>query len=278
MATKRELIREKQKKQYDKKLVESVLTKDEVNTSPKKQKRTRRFCLTTYIDVQALSLYLSRCTWVQHWCYCTHDRDYNEDNTPKIIHTHVLLYTYEAKTSSAIKKNFDSFAREYYSSLGLEAQNTLVQECHDSSAQYRYLRHLDNPEKAPYTADEVFCDDLAYWNTLSVTNGMTDSTKNCGLAILNDILNGVDSYTMCQRYGKEYIYHASHYKSMVRDISSENARQSFATFRDMCEFALADSEFSRYEEQVFYSVLAYVQCKFSESLSTNEQVERFLKG
>ena len=55
-----------------------------------KEKRSRKFCLSSYIDVRALEPYISTQPWVQHWAMCTHDRDLKEDGSTKETHTHKI--------------------------------------------------------------------------------------------------------------------------------------------------------------------------------------------
>ena len=273
---KRTKERSKTARPLNEEAVNSVLDKDN-DTKTQKQKRTRRFCLTTYIDVLALDSFLKRSPWVQHYAYCTHDRDYNEDGTPKMLHTHVLLYTYDAKTSSAIKKIFDNYSAEYYKKIGLDPQNTCTQECHDMGAQFRYLRHLDNPNKQPYNADEVYTDDIVYWNELCRTAGMTDSSTNTGLAMLNDYLSGMSSYEMVERYGKEYMYHAKQIREMALAVLSETQKETFGGLLQMCEFALGDSSYTQAQLVLFYQMLSYVQAKFKQA-QNNGEVGYYLKA
>lgn len=263
MATKRQLINEKKKaRSLDKNLVDIVNGDKEKEAS--KLKRTRRFCLTTYIDENAIYPYLNRLQWVQHFAFIVHNKDKNEDGTTKEKHTHILLYTFEAKTASAIKKNFDNFSAEYYKDKEQEVQNTLVQECHDIVSQWRYLIHLDDKDKYQYDKQDIVCDDLSYWNTLDRTNGMIDHSKNYGLAILDDYLSGTDCYTMAQRYGKEWIYHIAHYQNAVRLMVSEQNRQTFGGLAEICQFALSDSTYSEEQITLFFGMLSYIQNKMDD--------------
>ena len=277
MATKRQLINEKKVRKLDEKLVEATLTK-KTNDKQTKTKRTRRFCLTTYIDDNVLYGYLNGLQWVQHWAYITHDRDINEGGELKEKHTHILLYTYEAKTSSAIKKNFDNFSADYYGVCNEKPQNTMCQDCHDVCAQWRYLRHLDDKHKAQYDMQDVICDDLSYWNTLDKYNGLTDSVGNTGLSILDDYMNGTDCYTMAQRYGKEWIYHIAHYQNAVRLMACEQSRQTFGGLAEICQFALADSTYTEEQITVFFDMLSYIQIKMNEKTEFSFETKRYLKG
>ena len=128
-------------------------SKTEKKSTPSKkpkcseEPRDRKFCLTSYIDYNSITHFLKRCEWVQHWAVCYHDSDLNDDGTPKRPHTHILLYTYNAKTASAIKKNFDRYSAEIYRGTDIEPQNTLTQICFDMPTQWRYLIHADDRDK-----------------------------------------------------------------------------------------------------------------------------------
>ena len=228
------------------------------------EKRSRRFCLTTYIDSGAIENHLCTLPWVQHWAMITHDRDVNEDGTPKEVHAHVLLYTYDPKTSSGVRKNFDYFSREYYSTIGGEPQNTMVQVMHDSASQWRYLIHADNPEKAQYSHTERICDDYAYWHKLDYTKGMNDSANNTALQIINDMLAGVSTMELCTRYGKDFVYHLPRYKEVLRDIVREENDRFFdngSKFKitEFLPFMLADCPYNKGTVNAFYMVLDYLR-------------------
>lgn len=279
MAAKRQLLTEKKNSKKARTLDENLVNAvndSKSGTKQPKAKRTRRFCLTTYIDDSALYGYLNGLQWVQHWAYITHDKDVKDDGELKEKHTHVLLYTYEAKTVTAIKKNFDNFSAEYYAMRSAEAQNTMAQECNDISAQWRYLRHLDDKNKAQYDIQDVVCDDLSYWNTLDKYNGLTDSVGNAGLSILDDYMNGTDCYTMAQRYGKEWIYHISHYQNAVRLMACEQSKHTFGGLADICRFALADSTYSEEQITLFFGMLSYIQNKMDSKTEFTLESKRYL--
>ena len=63
---------------------------------------TRRFNIRTYIKPDIVDRFLKTAPWVQYWAYCYHDKDVYEDGSSKEPHTHILLYTYHQKTSSAM--------------------------------------------------------------------------------------------------------------------------------------------------------------------------------
>lgn len=74
-----------------------------------------------------------------------HDKDLTDKGEPKKPHYHVVL-TYKHPTTF---NNVVSFVSE-----GLN-QNKKVEPIQDLSAYYRYLAHLDNPEKAQYSESDI---------------------------------------------------------------------------------------------------------------------------
>lgn len=223
-----------------------------------KQKRVRAFCLTTYIEPSALDTFLRSAKWIQHFAYTTHDKDVNEDGTIKEAHTHVLLYTFDGKTSSAVKKLFDRYSAEYYGNLEEEPQNTLCQVCNDMCSQYRYQLHLDDSNKYQYRPEDRIVDDMSYWNNLEMTDGMT-GVSNVGLTILNDMMRGVPTHELCQKYGKEFIYHMGHYLKVISRINYENHRSTMCDPLDLYKLLLETSPFTEEQKATFYVMFAYIQ-------------------
>lgn len=232
-----------------------------------KDKRSRKFCLSSYIDVRALEPYISTQSWVQHWAMCTHDRDLKEDGSIKETHTHILLYTYEAKTASAIKKIFDRLSNQVYLGTDTPPQNTNVQVMYDSASQWRYLIHKDDNEKVQYDEKERICDNFAYWHNLEKKQGLTDSTENSGLQVVTDILEGATTMELIERYGKDYIYHAKAYKECIRDINYEEHIKTHQgiDFVEFFPFLINESPFTIEEKRSFERMLRWIQseCYFT---------------
>lgn len=72
-----------------------------------------------------------------------HDKDVKEDGTPKKPHRHVLVAFDGVKDVEQVRELFESVG-----GVGCEPINSLY-------AQVRYLTHMDNPEKAQYSAVDV---------------------------------------------------------------------------------------------------------------------------
>ena len=228
-------------------------------SSKRKQERERKFSLVSYIEPDKIKQLLVRSEWVQHWSYCTHDKDVLSDGSPKGSHTHIVLYTYNAKSSSAIRKIFDRYALEICEK-DEEPQNTLCQVCSDMVSAYRYLIHADDKNKAQYEIVERVCDDFGYWHDLEASCGYSDVIENKGKSMIDDMLDGVSTYEMVKRYGKEYIYHSQQLRDVASRIQSESFYNSpFESFRDFCGFVLDVAPFSDEDKVIFFNLLTYCQ-------------------
>lgn len=193
-------------------------------------RRDRKFCLTTYIDKNALIKFLSNAEWVQHWAICTHDKDLNDDGTIKTLHTHIVLTTHCAKTNTAVQKIFDRLSTEIYGVDNM--QNTFAMYCFDLVAQYRYLLHLDDKSKYQYEHIERIADDEFYWQKLENTAG-SNGSENVALSIFIDLCNGVSTYEMICRWGKDFVYHLPMYERAVQRHQMEIGANDYARCKDV---------------------------------------------
>lgn len=74
-----------------------------------------------------------------------HDKDISKDGQPKKPHYHIL-FTYKHPTTS---NNVLSFV------VDCMKQNKHCEPVQDLNGYYRYLAHLDNPDKAQYNPDDI---------------------------------------------------------------------------------------------------------------------------
>lgn len=78
-----------------------------------------------------------------------HNRDVLADGSPKKPHWHVILY-FDGKKS---REQIDKIREE---AIGPDF-NEHLEEVVNASGYVRYLTHMDDPEKAQYSADDVVC-------------------------------------------------------------------------------------------------------------------------
>lgn len=176
-------------------------------TTSAKPSQYRKFSLVTYLNLDALQSVLSaRCNQIKGYAYCVHDKDEGKEK-----HTHVVLALYNGATLNQVKNWFKGCDDKG------QLANTLIEPCHDLEASFRYLIHADSPEKFQYDEDSRICTDESMF-----TSGQKDDYT---LDALNDILSGVPLREIAMRYGRDFIYHYSHFRTLVQDIIDEEARK-----------------------------------------------------
>jgi len=73
-----------------------------------------------------------------------HDKDTNPDNTPKKPHYHIILVYQNPTTYKNVKENICDYLN-----------CPIPQPLESVKGYYRYLTHLDNPEKYQYNKNEI---------------------------------------------------------------------------------------------------------------------------
>lgn len=89
-----------------------------------------------------------------------HNRDFNDNGEAVEGHTHVFLIYETPRTTNGVSKIF-----------GVEAN--FVEVIHNRVAFFRYLTHLDSPNKAKYEPNEVFTNAEPYAEVI-MGQGITD--------------------------------------------------------------------------------------------------------
>lgn len=220
---------------------------------------SRRFFIRTYIQPSVIDRFLKTCPWVHYWAYCYHDKDLDDRGEAKTPHTHITLYTYSRKTASAIEKNFDRLDAQTRSE-GAQPEKTHVEIMRDTTIAWRYLRHLDDPDKYQYPENERICNDKGWWLQYERTDGLNDSSNNSGLAMFMDRLNGATCLEMTQRYGKDWLYHQKHIDDCIRlHLTETQGNKAIPFDQNLLDLILKASNFSRQDIAIFNTILSYVQ-------------------
>lgn len=253
------------------------------NIVTEKERGSRKHTILTYIDPKHLIAFLKQSSWVEHWAYCYHDKDVwtaddeklnaeHKANTPKTAHTHIVLYTRDAKTSTAICKLFNRFSVSVYGKD--KAQNTRAEYCTDICAQYRYLIHADDPNKHAYDVNERVVDDPKYWDKYH--RGIID-TPNYGYTMVNDLLQGVPYRMMCERYGKEFIYHARYIEDCAQKIRLEEACTNSPISDELIKVVLKASPFYQGQIDEFFKIMDYLKETFHNEFNNPNGFEKYIK-
>lgn len=108
----------------------------------KKRTNLKTINLVCYLDSNSEVLAKIHCLPYYRYAFIRHDKDYNEDGSSKKAHYHVLICMRKAVNINTI------------ASLFMIAPN-LIDTIGDAVSSYRYLTHLDNPEKYQYTSQNI---------------------------------------------------------------------------------------------------------------------------
>ena len=186
--------------------------------------RYRNFSCVFYGSQDELMLIIRkyRCRIVRY-AFIHHDRDvYLEDrfNDDGVLvnkkgdaekpHIQLLFMFYNAMTDSAVRRL-----------LKTENDNAMVQVTRDIVSQYRYLTHKDDAEKYQYADSDIITDDVNYFESLCV-RGQAGDKDMIAENIVNDIIRGISTRILVQRYGRDFIIHMEQYKNCASCIMDED--------------------------------------------------------
>ena len=135
-----------------------------------------------------------------------HDKDFNPDGTPKKPHWHVMLSADGPITLKAINKI-------------IEPLNTPApQKVGSGRGMIRYFIHLDNPEKAQYSKDELV------GHCGADVDSYFELTKTSKMAVMKDIVtfiydNEIDNYAdflmICIKHSDDWFDVAINYNTLA---------------------------------------------------------------
>lgn len=173
-------------------------------------KRYRNFSLVTYLKSHQIeSVLLQHDRQVKSYAYITHDKCNKE------VHAHLLLCLINNTTCNAIQNWFSGFEDEKGLSI-----NTLVQPMHDLYGSFKYLTH--ETEQAKTEGKYVYnFEDIKGFNLSYFTNTAEQDIDNLTLSV-NDLLNGIPLVEVMQTYGRDFIIHYGHIKTLLNDIQIQN--------------------------------------------------------
>lgn len=186
-------------------------------------RRLRHFNLVLYCSKYSIErILMLNSQRIHHCCYICHDKDvYDSDlineqgeyvhkkGDVEKVHFHMLISFYNAHTFTAVKRMFTT-----------KEDNPRVEPVNDMCAMYRYLTHLDHPNKYQYSSEEIiYSVDEQFYKDL-LYHGDTNDNDNKALAIVKDILKGTNPILMIHRYGRDYAIHMKQYKDVADEVLS----------------------------------------------------------
>lgn len=137
-----------------------------------------------------------------------HDKDVNPNGELKKAHYHVMVMFDRVK-------NFDTQVKPLFDEIGAVGREEVV----SARGYARYLCHLDNPEKTPYSPSEVHSLGGANYNT--VIGSSVDDVQMLGEIMDYIVKNGIyslaDLLMDCKEYHSEWFYLLTMSKCYVID-------------------------------------------------------------
>lgn len=182
-------------------------------------KRYRNFSLITYLKEKDIEKVLYKHNrQLRAYAYINHNLDKNEFNELKEEHYHLLISLINNTTCEAIKNWFNGFEDTKGQHI-----NTLVQPMHDINSSYKYLIHDTEvaKEQGKYVYDKQ---DIKGYNLSFFEDTTKQEIDNLTLA-LSDMLDGIPLDEIMKKYGRDFIVHYGHIKTLFNDIQKQNGGQ-----------------------------------------------------
>lgn len=170
------------------------------------QKRFRNFSLVTYLSNEEVAQVLNQHKLqLKAYAYIEHNLEECEN------HIHLILCIFNNTTVSAIQKWFTGFEDEKG-----QFKNTFVQPCFDLQSCYSYLTHSTEEclllNKIKYDENDIISLNATYFEDIKA-----NEVDNLVLA-LDDMITGVPLVEIYTKYGRDFIVHYGHIKSLYEDI------------------------------------------------------------
>lgn len=144
---------------------------------------------------------------VDEYAYILHDRDVKADGTLKDPHYHFLFVLRRSRRLSDIQSCMKKTLQG----------NVLLQPCRSVSDSYGYLTHENDDSKAQYDESSIVSSaDKSYWKLADISSGSDNSCDSIMSAYL-DLLNSMPLTDCAKKYGRDFIIHYNHIKSLLLD-------------------------------------------------------------
>ena len=185
-----------------------------------KSKKQRNFCLMTYLsETQIKTVLLKHDMQIKAHAYIAHNKDVDEFGNPKILHYHLLLALVNATTVNSVRTWFEGFEDKEGKPI-----NTLAQGMNDISGSFNYLTH--NTEGAKAENKYLYPDsDVKGFNLEFFKDTSLQDVDNLSLAV-SDMCAGVPIVEVMKRYGRDFITHYGHIRTLFNDIQNQIGGQT----------------------------------------------------
>lgn len=210
-----------------------------LNNKITRSPRGRYHFLMTYLPDEEIKRVLEHYRdYIRSALWITHDKDRkdvendsgsrrldtlddNENSELKEVHRHVLLYTYDAHTETAVRKWFYRFRItetkiDDNGNTTQELCSTLNQLVDSVGAARDYLTHENDPDKYHYDKKDVKTFGNG-WMAFNCASRCSDDA----LVIIQRLSNGDCLADMVREYGRDFVYHYKQYREMAVEIGRQ---------------------------------------------------------
>lgn len=178
------------------------------------QERSLNWFLRTYLPPEDI---IHRVRGLKEYAYILHNKDIKSDGTPDVEHSHVIMCFHSQHTCNSLCNTIEIVAdlnqRDYnffLTPIG-QTRNDNLARC------YGYLMHLNNPDKTPYSKEDIVTSSYEYFETI-LSRSSNDTLREEGnTAFVTDLLTA-HPLEMAKRYGRDYIKNFSNYNSWKQYI------------------------------------------------------------
>lgn len=119
-----------------------------------------------------------------------HNKDVNPDGEPKKPHYHIILKYSSNKSKEQVKKDIEVF------------NSPSPEKVKSMKGQVRYLVHIDNPEKAQYSQEDILV--IGGWDIMQYFV-LTQADRHNHIADMMDFVdeNGITEFNALLRYARK---------------------------------------------------------------------------
>jgi len=177
----------------------------------KTEKYSLYFSLVSYLETDEDILQrINKQNTIINYAFICHDKDIKDIETGELKqkHYHILIHLSRSNRLDTVRNWFADKNKNI---------NCLGQVIRDTNAILDYPTHANEPSKYQYSIEDINHNDLDFWKT-------TEMSRDISMDIIKDMLNGLNTYKLCERYGRDYIYHIDNYKKACNDIVCETNR------------------------------------------------------
>lgn len=173
--------------------------------------RYRKFSLITYLSqIQIEKVLCEHWNQIRAYAYAYHDKDTNDDGTPKEPHTHLIIVTHCTCTLSAVRRWFDGFVKDG------KPVTTTAQKMTDEYEMYEYLIH--NTRTAIAENKYRYDPKIRQSNNHEYFKANEESNYDNIQLACEMLLKGTSVHDCGKKFGRDFILHYRQIKDYLCDV------------------------------------------------------------